>query len=159
MRVHRRFMLALVVVSGASRVYAGQQHVADLSALVRSADAVVLSRCDTPTSSWTGDPPIIVTRHACRIEQTFKGDAGAAVTVQTLGGRVGDVTMSASAGATLTAGTDFVLLLQRSTFGDYYVVAGGADGALPVSGAYAQRVVSGMSLDNFARWVHDASRP
>jgi hypothetical protein len=158
MRISLTLAVGLAASVAAGSAPAGQVRGHTLASLVRNAEAVVLARCDPSASEWDGDPPIIVTRHHCRIEQAFKGDPGTTVTVQTLGGRVGDVTMTASAGATLAGDAAFVLLLQRSAFGDYFVVAGGADGALRVSGAYAQRAVAGMPLETFGRWVRDVSR-
>ena len=141
-------MLAVPVL--AAQLQAEAVHLTDLA---RVADTVVLTRCDTGASAWTGDPPIIVTRHQCRVARVFRGQPAEAVTVQVLGGRVGDVSMAASAGGALTADADMVLLLQRSEFGPYYVITGGASGALVVSGGPAHPAVAGMTLDEFARLV------
>jgi hypothetical protein len=144
--------LLVLLLTTASSSWATQTPA--VGALARTADAVVLTSCDDGVSQWTGDPAIIVTRHQCRVEQAFKGRPGDSVTVQVLGGRVGDVTMDASAGSSVPAGVDAVLLLRRSHFGNYYVIAGGAAGVLPVTGARERRTVSGMSLDAFSRLVN-----
>ena len=132
----------------------GQQHmIRSFHALARAADAVVLGRCEVGTSAWEGTPSIIITRHQCSVERTFKGAPENQITVAVLGGRVGDVSMGASAGARITPATDSVMLLQRSAFGPYYVVTGGTAGLLPVVTVGSERTVRGMSLDAFAHAV------
>jgi hypothetical protein len=154
MQRFRQWVLVLMVLVFGAVARAEQlDNRAALQALVRSADAVALSRCDRGTSSWSGDPPIIVTRQQCRIARAFKGQPAEQISVQTLGGQVGDVSMSASVGAAIAPDTDAVLLLRRSEFGAYYVVNGGAAGALPVAGGYATPTIDGRSFDDFARWV------
>ena len=152
------FAGAVVLVAAAGRSEGGElAPPASAAALVRDADAVVLCACDAGVSSWNDSPHIIVTRHSCRVEQAFKGQPADTVTVQVLGGRVGDVTMGSSASVSLASGADVVLMLRRSQFGAYQVIAGGSDGVLPVSKT-PQRTVRGMSLPDFARWVSEAAR-
>jgi hypothetical protein len=144
-------LAALPPVSAAGPI---QRQTVGVSRLARTADAIVLTSCDSDGAAWSGDPPIIVTRYRCRVERAFKGQAADPVMVQVLGGRMGKVSMDASAGAKLTPGTSMVLMLRRSQFGPYYVVAGGTSGALPVTGPLGKRRVRGMALDDFARWVN-----
>ncbi|MBI1815218.1 MAG: hypothetical protein HYR72_09595 [Deltaproteobacteria bacterium] len=152
-------LVVLVLILGAVARAEQFSDRAALQALVRSADAVALSRCDRGVSSWSGDPPIIVTRQQCRVVRAFKGQPAEQISVQTLGGQVGDVSMSASAGAAIAPDTDAVLLLRRSEFGAYYVVNGGAAGALSVAGGYTAPTVDGRSFDDFARWVEEVGTP
>ena len=138
----------------------GQQaRLAAVADLARAADAIVLTTCDAGESRWTGEPPIIVTAHQCRVERAFKGQPEQVVTVQVLGGTVGTAGMASSASVSLAAGADTVLLLRRSQFGNYYVISGGAGGALPVVRRAQQRTVRGMSLDDFGRWVNVEAVP
>jgi hypothetical protein len=142
------------------RAVAGQaRRAAAPVAVARSAEMIVLGNCEVGTSLWTGDPPIIVTQHQCHVERTFKGGPAETVTVQVLGGRVGDVTMDSSASVRLTPGADVVLLLRHSQFGPYAVVAGGARGVLPVVRTAQQRSVHGMSLADFGSWVSAEAAP
>lgn len=150
-------MVALAVgvaFTASTRPAAGGQQstAASTAALARSADTIVLGSCDAGVSSWSDDSRVIVTRHLCHVEQAFKGQPSDTLTVQVLGGRVGDIEMGSSASISLSPGADVVLLLRRSQFGSYHVVAGGADGVLSVSAA-PQRTVRGMSLSDFAHWV------
>ncbi len=134
-------------------VWAGQLRpdAVRLKNLLDAADTVVLTRCDAGTSTWSGSPPIIITEHRCHVSQVFKGESADAISVHVLGGQVGDVGMAASAGGGVSADIDMVLLLQRSQFGAYYVIAGGASGAMRVSGGPQHPTVAGMTLDDFAR--------
>ncbi len=155
---HKPWLVVAVVLLGtalAAPALAGQLR-ADavrLAELAQAADAVVLTRCAAGTSAWTGDPPIIVTRHQCRVTRVFRGQPAETVSVQVLGGRLGDQSMAASAGGAVTVDADMVLLLRRSEFGPYYIITGGASGALVVSGGPAHPAVAGMPLDEFARRV------
>jgi len=147
----RAFSTGLTLALLAMSTMATAQHrPSPLRPLLRAADAVVLAHCDAGVSAWEGSPPIIVTRHQCAVERLFRGAAASSVTVAVLGGQVGGVGMQASAGATMTA-ADSVLLLRHSAFDDYFVIAGGTAGQLPVTTVAGERRVRGMSLDAFAR--------
>lgn len=151
-----RWPFALVLLLGAAHVvaaWAGQVRpdTVRLKDLLNVADAVVLTRCDPGTSAWTGDPPIIVTEHRCHVSRVFKGDPADSISIHVLGGQVGDVGMAASAGGGVSTDADMVLLLQRSQFGPYYVIAGGARGVMRVSGSPERPTVAGLTLDDFAR--------
>jgi hypothetical protein len=103
-----------------------------LAALARASDAVVQAICVRTESAWDPTGRIIITRAELRTDRVFVGQAAAQpLTVQTLGGQVGDIRMGASHGATVTTGESAVFFLQRRD--DHtYVVAGGSDGKLPV---------------------------
>lgn len=158
-RMSRRALLGVALLMLAPAAPAAENgRAADIStpALVRSADAIVLAACEGGTSSWIDEPHIIVTRYDCRVEQSFKGQTDATLTVQVLGGTVGDVTMDSSASVSVAPDADLVLLLRRSQFGSHYVINGGASGVLPVS-SDPQRKIHGMPLADFAHWVRDGA--
>ncbi|HVN84107.1 MAG TPA: hypothetical protein VMW17_04590 [Candidatus Binatia bacterium] len=152
-------LLALALVLSADLAWAQQARPAAVADLARSADTIVLTACDAGASRWLDEPHIIVTAHSCHVERAFKGQTDQVVTVQVLGGTVGTTGMISSGSVSLTAGADLVLMLQRSRFGDYYVVAGGAGGVLPVARRVGQRTVRGMSLDDFSHWVDAEALP
>lgn len=102
------------------------------AALARQADVIALGECASETSSWNDEGNLITTAVQVRLNRVFKGAVTRAVTVKTLGGRVGDESMAASHGASLAAGEQVLLFLKRSEFGDYYVVAGGEPGKVVV---------------------------
>lgn len=102
------------------------------AALARQADVIALGECAAEASRWSDDGGIITTSVQFRLQRVFKGALTRAVTVKTLGGRVGDESMTASHGASLAAGELVLLFLKRSEFGDYYVVAGGELGKVVV---------------------------
>ncbi len=158
MRSAVHWPFAAVLLLGAAHiapVWAGQMRpdAARLSELLNVADTVVLTRCDPGTSTWTGDPPIIVTEHRCHVSRVFKGQPADSISIHVLGGQVGDVGMAASAGGDVSAAAEMVLLLQHSRFGAYYVITGGASGAIRVSGSPENPTAAGMPLDDFARLV------
>jgi hypothetical protein len=133
-----------------------------LATLAREADAILLGTCETSTATWDEQHRFIVTRSTVRSRRHFKGPAAETITVQTLGGTVGDVGMTASHAAALTRGERSILFLRRSQYGPYYVIWGGDDGKLPVressDGTMTVGTAEPMDLDGFAAWV-EATEP
>ena len=110
----------------------GEAPVSSLRQLARRADLIAFGHCQSAQSGWDEQHRFIVTTIRFQPRRTFKGTAGDSVTVKVLGGQVGDQAMTASQSTAMRTGEEAVLFLQRSRFGDYFVIAGGADGKLPV---------------------------
>lgn len=132
-----------------------------LRALARHSDAVVLGTCKTAESSW--QEGVIVTRAIVRRHETLRGAAPATeIFVHTLGGTIGDVTMAASHGATLSPGETAVLFLRQSEYGPHYVIWGGEEGKLLIPGdvpATAWSRTERVELDTLRRWLEDGEEP
>jgi hypothetical protein len=155
-------LLGLFLTLGAAPARAQDRSLHRLATLVKEADAIVLGTCESAVSTWDERHRFIATRATVRTSRQFKGTIGDTVTVQTLGGQVGDVGMVASHGASLAAGEPAVLFLRRSQYGPYFVIWGGEDGKLPVraspSGAVTIGAGASMDLDGFAAWVEATGR-
>ncbi len=124
--------------------------------LVQRSDIVAFGTCQTAESTWDDQHRFIITTVTFRPSRSFKGDAPTNLTIKLLGGQVGTEGMIASHSAGMNPGEDAVLFLQRSQFGTYYVITGGADGKLPVraDAVSGQPMIRGaVSLDDFGRWV------
>jgi hypothetical protein len=100
--------------------------------LAREADLIALGECASEHAAWSDDN-FIATTVQFRLHRIFKGDVTPVVTVKTLGGTLGDETVTASHGATLAAGEPVLLFLKRSQFGSYYVIVGGEEGKVTVN--------------------------
>jgi hypothetical protein len=107
------------------------------SRLVDAADVIVLGECAAEASGWDETAGFITTTIQFRAQRFYKGAITPTLTIKTLGGSVGDESMAASHGASLAAGEQVLLFLQRSEFGPYYVVAGGETGKLVVDNPIA----------------------
>lgn len=121
--------------------------------LARHAELIAFGRCQTAESSWDDTHRFIITTIRFQPRRTFKGTAVDSLTVKVLGGEVGDQGMAASHSATMGTGEEAVLFLQRSRFGNYFVVTGGTDGKLPVArNTRSERpLIRGtLSLDDFS---------
>jgi len=130
----------------------GEAPVSSLRQLARRADLIAFGHCQSAQSGWDEQHRFIVTTIRFQPRRTFKGTAGDSVTVKVLGGQVGDQAMTASQSTAMRTGEEAVLFLQRSRFGDYFVIAGGADGKLPVvrSTRSGRPLIRGaLSLDDF----------
>ncbi len=135
----------------------GTQYVA----LAQRADLIAFGTCEAAESSWDDQHRFIITALRFRPRRSFKGHSPSIVTVKTLGGQIGMEGMIASHSAAMSSGEDAVLFLQHSRFGDYYVLAGGADGKLPVrTDARSGRTMIGgaISLDDFDQVVRELTR-
>ena len=125
--------------------------------LARRADLIAFGHCEAAESSWDEEHRFIVTIIRFQPQRIFKGSGAGAVTVKLLGGNIGAEGMIASHSAAMATGEDSVLFLQRSRFGNYFVVTGGAEGKLSVrtdkiSGR--PRIRGTLSLDDFSQWLN-----
>lgn len=96
--------------------------------LARTADVIVAGECVAEHSDWDDTAGLIVTTIEFRPRRFYKGELARTLTVKTLGGRVGDESMTASHGASLAGGEQVLLFLKRSEFGSHFVIAGGEAG-------------------------------
>ena len=156
------FLLGILLTPNARPARAQDRSLGRLATLVNEADAIVLGTCESAVSTWDEHHHFIVTRSTVRTRRQFKGMTDETVTVQTLGGTIGDEGMVASHGASLRQGEPAVLFLKRSQYGPYFVIWGGEDGKLQVeespSGAAVIGAGTPMDLDSFAAWVEATGR-
>jgi len=127
-----RFAWFIALLLPLATAAGGEAPVSSLRQLARRADLIAFGHCQSAESSWDEHHRFIVTTIRFQPRRTFKGVAGDSLTVKVLGGQVGDQAMAASHSTAMRTGEEAVLFLQRSRFGDYFVITGGADGKLPV---------------------------
>jgi hypothetical protein len=147
-------VLALLLLHLPASGQAGGNTIPKWMQIAAGADAIMQGTCTSASSHWDDEHRFIVTDVQFEPSRSFKGEMAGPLTVRVLGGRVGDIGMDASHGATLSDGEQVVLLLQRSRFGSYFVIAGGEAGklAVEVDAATNEPVVEGgVSLDDLAR--------
>lgn len=160
---HAALLLLCLPLLAAETRAGATQPARHLRGLAAQADIVALATCESAESRWDPDHRFIVTRSTVRLDRSFKGDpAHGTITVDTLGGRVGDVGMGASHAATLSAGETSVLFLRRARGGAAFIVWGGDRGKLPVhrrsDGRLAVGRPDGTDLDAFAAMIDAAER-
>ena len=111
--------------------------------LAAGSDKVVLGTVGVKRSHY-GDGGRIYTDIVVSPDVTIKGAEEGSVVVQTLGGTVGDVTMSVSDGPEMPDGQRVVVFLKREA--DHYVVVGRSGGSVAVSSAEAAAALDGALL-------------
>ncbi len=144
----------LLALSAATAANAQSLNLRDLA---RRADLIAFGHCQAAESSWDEQHRFIVTTIRFQPQRIFKGSAADAVTVKLLGGHVGTEGMIASPSAAMATGEDSVLFLERSRFGNYFVVTGGAEGKLSVqtdNGSGRTRIGGALTLDDFGQWLN-----
>jgi hypothetical protein len=154
----RRLACAVALVLPLATAAGAEAPVSSLRQLARRADLIAFGHCQSAQSSWDEQHRLIVTTFRFQPRRTFKGVAVDSVTVKALGGQVGDQAMTASHSTAMRTGEEAVLFLQRSRFGDYFVIAGGTDGKLPVvRNAKSERplIRGALSLDDFGNLLAD----
>lgn len=154
------FACCLIVLSADVSI-AQNRSLTRLSALGRQADAVVLGACESVVSTWDAQHRFIVTRATFRVRRELKGSAPKRVTIHTLGGKVGDVSMVASHAVSLQPREAAVLFLRRSEYGSYYVIWGGEQGKLPVNETASGAVIetdTPMTADDLAAWLAESGK-
>jgi hypothetical protein len=159
----RRFLIpVLFLVAWATPSFADVIGEAEARQLAGESDLVMMGRCETAESGWDAAGRVIVTRARVKPQRTFKGHPVPAVTVETLGGTVGAITMGASHGASFRAGETAVLFLRRSRYGGHHVVAHGRLGKLPVRVGENGRSLIGrgaaVDVETFAGWLEGAAK-
>lgn len=104
----------------------------DIDGLVGTADVIVTGTVLESEAYWTEDGKLILTRHRIVVEETLKGAGTGEVTVTTVGGTVGDVTLQVSGMAAFRDGERALVFLENS--GGYSTVVGLAQGKFSLDG-------------------------
>jgi hypothetical protein len=117
---HELFLLlaALLVSPSAGATTFAHMSVAEMS---RASTEIVRARCIANSVGW--DEGEIWTFTAFEVEETWRGEAPARITVRLLGGRLGNVTSSVSGVPRFRTGEDVVLFLQPSRHGNFSIVS------------------------------------
>jgi len=110
-------MLAALAVTAAATTLA-RMSVAQMS---RAAQVIVRAQCEANATGWdTGE---IWTFTTFEVEEVWRGEASAQISVRLLGGRAGNVTSSVAGIPRFRPGEEVVLFLERTERGDFSIVS------------------------------------
>jgi hypothetical protein len=117
---HELFLLfaAFLACPSAGATTFARMSVAEMS---RASSAIVRAKCVANTAGW--EEGEIWTFTAFEVEETWRGEAPARITVRLLGGRLGSVTSSVSGVPRFRAGEEVVLFLEPSPKGNFSIVS------------------------------------
>ena len=110
-------MLAALAVTAAATTLA-RMSVAQMS---RAAQVIVRAQCEANATGW--DAGEIWTFTTFEVEEVWRGEASAQISVRLLGGRAGNVTSSVAGIPRFRPGEEVVLFLERTERGDFSIVS------------------------------------
>jgi hypothetical protein len=87
----------------------------------RAAQVIVRAQCEANSTGW--DAGEIWTFTTFRVEEVWRGDAPAQISVRLLGGRAGNLTSSVAGIPRFRPGEEVVLFLERTQRGDFSIVS------------------------------------
>jgi len=88
-----------------------------LPELARGAPLIFLGRCEAISSHWNPDHTLILTACRFRIQRPLKAALGTTLTLQELGGTVGDTHLDVSGAPQYAAGEEVLLFARRTEWG------------------------------------------
>lgn len=112
--------------------------------LINKAEVIVAGQVIDSKTYRTSDGKLILTSYTVQVGETIKGKTPAAVTVTTIGGKLGNTALHVSGMPQFQTGENAVLFLERS--GAYMTVVGLNQGKFRVSNGEVSNTVSGLSF-------------
>lgn len=132
--------LAFAIATFAPFVASGAERRRNYQELAAASDKVVLGTVGSKTS-YFGSDSLIYTDIVVSSDVTIEGEDEATIVVQTLGGTVGDTTMSVSDGPEFPDGESVLVFLKREA--GHFAVVGRAAGTVRASSTDAKRALNG----------------
>jgi hypothetical protein len=136
-------MIRGIVLFGIAWIAAGAERRRSYEELAVASDKVVLGTVGVKSSYW-GDDAHIYTEILISPDVTIRGAEEGLVVVRSLGGTVGDTTMTVADGPEFRAGQHVVVFLKRE--GDHFVVVGRAAGVVSAAPEAAAAVESAFRV-------------
>jgi hypothetical protein len=124
--------LAWAAMFGAAAVASAMPVPVSLEQLARDADLIVVGNVAAVFAERRGESIYSLAR--IKVEQVVKGQPPPEVTVESLGGRIGDQVLAVSGGVTYAAGERVVVFLKKAEKSGVYQTAGLRQGRLMVQG-------------------------
>ncbi len=109
-------LAAMAATAGATTL--ARMSVAQMS---RAAQVIVRAQCQGNTTGW--DAGDIWTFTTFEVEEVWRGEAPAQISVRLLGGRAGNLTSSVAGIPRFQPGEEVVLFLERTERGDFSIVS------------------------------------
>src|SRR5215212_6695442 len=109
----------------ATPVHASQLIRRSLQELASGSDLIFVGRCESVASHWNADHSLILTASRFRVARTIKGQPGETITLEELGGTVGDTTLHVSDIPRYTVGEELLLCVHRTPLGRWETFGAG----------------------------------
>jgi hypothetical protein len=123
-------LLAAFLLAGPAR---GSQLIPrTLPELAAGSDLIFVGRCEAVTPHWNADHTLILTANRFRVTRALKGDPGAAITLEELGGTVGDRRLDVPDIPQFAVGEEVLLCVHRTELGRWETF-GAAQGKFSVT--------------------------
>jgi len=128
-----------------------------LAELAAGSDLIFVGRCEAVTPHWNADHTLIFTANRFRVARALKGDPGGAITLEELGGTVGDQRLEVPDIPQFTVGEEVLLCVHRTELGRWetfgaaqgkFSVTRDGQGQLWVRSERYQRELAAMTPDH-----------
>ncbi|MGA8365885.1 MAG: hypothetical protein ACLQMT_05790 [Candidatus Acidiferrales bacterium] len=117
----RAAMAAAMVASLGATMGATTLARMSVAQMSRAAQVIVRAQCEENSTGW--DAGEIWTFTTFRVEEVWRGEAPAQISVRLLGGRAGNLTSSVAGIPRFRPGEEVVLFLERTPRGDFSIVS------------------------------------
>jgi hypothetical protein len=88
-----------------------------LSELAAGAPLIFVGRCESVSCHWNDDRSLILTAYRFRVLRALKGDPGTTITLDEIGGRLGDLGLSVPSIPSYAVGEEVLLFVHRTELG------------------------------------------
>jgi hypothetical protein len=96
-----------------------------LTELAAGSDLIFVGRCEAVSSHWNADHTLILTASRFRVSRIIKGQPGDSITLEELGGTVGDTTLHVSDVPRYAVGEELLLCVHRTPLGRWETFGAG----------------------------------
>jgi hypothetical protein len=115
-----------------------------LDDLVKKAQTIVVGKVTDSRTYWTADRKLILTNYTIQVDETIKGQASRNIEVTAIGGKIGDLELSASGMVSFAKGENAVVFIEQS--GAYHTVVGLGQGKFTVTNDEVTNNVGDLSF-------------
>lgn len=128
--IARRICFALLLALSGAGLFVPPARAFDLihrslPELERGAQIIFIGRCEAVSCHWNADHTLILTANRFRVQRVLKGAPGAEITLDELGGAVGDQGLMVEDVPHYTIGGEALLCIHRTELGRWVTFGGG----------------------------------
>jgi hypothetical protein len=96
-----------------------------LDELGAGSDIIFIGRCESVNAHWNADRTLILTANRFRVVRTIKGSPVESITLEELGGTVGDTTLRVTDAPRFAVGDEVLLCVRRTPLGRWETFGAG----------------------------------
>lgn len=118
-------LIVAAALALAPRAHGSELIPRSLPELAQGAQLVFIGRCEAVSTHWNQDHDLIYTANRFRVLRTLKGEPGSTITLEELGGTVGDERLEVADVPRFSVGEEALLCVHRTELGRWSVFGAG----------------------------------